>query len=202
MFDRTLRIPKEALLTPIALRYFQRVHPTTLTLVAFGAGLASGLAVWHQAYELGLGLWGTNRLLDGMDGTVARVYRKQSELGGYLDMLLDTVIYALIPITIVLSSPSHSGWLSLAFLLTSFYLNATSWMYLAALLEKRNVGSKVNGELTSITMPIGLVEGAETVLFFTLFLLFPAAHVFLFVLMGTLVYLTVVQRFVWARRHL
>jgi phosphatidylglycerophosphate synthase len=202
MIDKELRVPKEIVLTPIALRFFQRIHPTTLTLLAFGFGFVAAVTVWHQAYALGLGLWIVNRTLDGLDGTVARVHGKQSELGGYLDMLLDTFIYALIPLAIVLSQPSNQGWLSYVFLLVSFYLNATSWMYLAALMEKRSTGARAKGELTTITMPGGLVEGAETVLFFTLFLLFPEAYVFLFVLMGALVYGTVVQRFVWATRHL
>lgn len=202
MFDKQLRLPKEAVLTPIASRFFGRVDPTTITLLAFSAGIAAGIAVWQQAYNLGMVLWIANRVMDGLDGTVARVHDKQSEIGAYLDMLLDTSIYALIPFAIVASLPSAFGWISLVFLLISFYLNATSWMYLAALLEKRDSGARSTGELTTITMPGGLVEGAETVLFFTLFLLFPTAHIVLFVLMTMLVFATVAQRFIWARRHL
>ncbi len=202
MIDKALRVPKEEVLTPIALRFFHHVHPTTLTLFAFGVGIAASVAVWQQAYSVGVGLWAANRVLDGLDGTVARVHHKQSELGGYLDILLDTAIYALIPAAIVLGAPSQAGGLSLLFLLISFYINAASWMYLAALLEKRSLGALAHGELTTITMPSGLVEGFETVLFFTLFLLLPAAHVLLFVVMGLLVYTTIVQRFIWAARHL
>lgn len=75
-------------------------------------------------------------------------------------------------------------------------------MYLAALLEKRNAGAAARGELTSVTMPTGLVEGAETIVLYTIFLLFPGALVPIFVLMAGLVLITVGQRLIWAVRHL
>ncbi len=202
MIDKALRVPKEELLAPVASRFLRHVHPTTVTFLAFGAGVASGVAVWQQAYGAGISLWLLNRVLDGLDGTVARVHDKQSDLGAYLDIVLDTMIYVLIPSAIVLGAPSQAGWFSLLFLLISFYVNAASWMYLAGLLEKRSLGAESQSELTTITMPDGLVEGAETVLFFTLFLVFPAAHVYLFVLMAALVFATIAQRLIWATRHL
>lgn len=202
MIDKTLRGPKEIMLAPVAERFFKRVHPITVTLLAFGVGVAASIAAWQQAYGVSVALWIANRVLDGLDGTVARVHGKQSAFGGYLDILLDTAIYALIPAAIVLSAPSQAGWLSLLLLLISFYINGASWMYLAALLEQRNMGARTRGEFTSITMPSGLIEGAETVLFFTLFLVFPTAHVTLFVVMGVLVYATIAQRLIWARQQL
>jgi len=202
MIDKALRVPKEEVLAPFASRFLRHVHPTTVTFLAFGAGVASCVAVWQQAYGVGISLWLLNRVLDGLDGTVARVHDKQSDFGAYLDIVLDTAIYALIPSAIVLGAPSQAGWCSLLVLLISFYVNAASWMYLAGLLEKRSLGAKSQSELTTITMPGGLVEGAETVLFFTLFLVFPAAQVYLFVLMAVLVLATIAQRLIWATRHL
>ncbi len=202
MVDKLLRVPKEQMLAPVATRIFHAVHPTTLTLAAFGIGLAAAIAVSQAAYGIGVALWVINRLLDGLDGTVARLHHKQSDLGGYLDIVLDTVIYAAIPFALVLSRPALLSWLSLAFLLSSFYVNSTSWTYLAALLEKRRQGAGARGELTTITMPGGLIEGTETVLFYTLFLLFPGGSVYLFTLMGLLVGATIVQRLVWAMERL
>jgi hypothetical protein len=75
-------------------------------------------------------------------------------------------------------------------------------MYLAAMLEKRNAGAASRGETTSVTMPAGLIEGAETIVFYTLFLLFPNALVLLFSLMATLVLVTASQRVGWALWHM
>ncbi len=200
MIDHLLRRPKERVLAPVARQIGQRIHPTALTLAAFGAGLGAAVALWQGATLAGLLLWGLNRTLDGLDGTVARATNTQSDWGGYLDIMLDTVIYALIPLALALQTPSTALFVALALLLLSFYINAVSWTYLAAVLEKRQAGAKAQGELTSVTMPTGLIEGAETVVFFTLFILFPAALVGLFGLMAALVSLNILQRLIWAAR--
>jgi phosphatidylglycerophosphate synthase len=202
MIDKVLRIPKERALTPLALHLLRPIHPTQITLVSFGFGLAAGVAAWQEAYILGLAFWALNRLLDGLDGTVARIFQKQSDFGGYLDMLLDIVTYAVIPLGLALGIGTTAGYISMAVLLGSFYINAASWMYLAALLEKRQHGAATHGEQTTITMPGGLIEGTETVIFFCLFFLFPQAVIPLFWLMALLVLITAGQRLAWAVRHL
>lgn len=202
MLDKVLRAPKDRALMPVALHLLRPVHPIPITLVAFGFGLAAGLAAWQQVYGLGVGLWVLNRLLDGLDGTVARLYHKQSDFGGYLDMLLDIVIYAVIPLGMALGVNTTAGYMSVAVLLGAFYINAAAWMYLSALLEKRRQGAMAQGEQTTITMPGGLIEGTETVIFFSLFFLFPQAIVPLFLLMALLVLITAGQRLVWTARHL
>lgn len=202
MIDKALREPKEAVLTPLVRGPLRRIHPTAITVVAALVGLAAAGAAWQGAYLPALGLWALNRILDGLDGTLARLTGQQSDLGAYLDVVLDHVIYIAVPLGVAMAAGTASAYLALALLLASFYLNAASWMYLAALLEKRNAGAAARGELTTVTMPGGIVEGAETVVFYTLFLLFPGAHVPLFGLMAALVVITAGQRLVWATRNL
>ena len=179
MLDHYLRGAKDAFLNPLT-RLFGSVHPTIITLASLVVGLAGAYFLTQQQYAWGLIGWGLNRVLDGLDGTVARMVREQRGLGGYLDILVDFVIYALV----------------------SFYINSASWMYLSAILEKRARGAANQGELTSVTMPRGLIGGAETVIFYSLFILLPQHLVTLFGLMGGLVLLTVGQRLVWALNRL
>lgn len=73
-------------------------------------------------------------------------------------------------------------------------------MYLAAILEKRNLSR--GDKLTTITMPTGIIGGTETILFYTVFIFFPAHLVWLFSLMGLLILVTILQRLAWAYRHL
>jgi phosphatidylglycerophosphate synthase len=200
--DKFLRASKEQALSPLALRLLRPIHPITITLAAWGVGLAASVAAWYQVYLLALALWLLNRLLDGLDGTVARLQQKQSDLGGYLDVLLDTTIYIAIPLAVALGHNTAGGYLSLALLLGSFYLNTASWMYLAALQEKRRAGAGEQGEWTTITMPEGLIEGTETIIFICLVLLLPGQIVPLFLAMALLVCFTVIQRVVWVVRHL
>lgn len=201
MLDNHLRSTKEIVLQPIA-KIMYSVHPILITFIALGFGLVAGILLVQQQYLWAFLFWALNRLFDGLDGTVARLSGKQSDLGGYLDIVFDFVIYAVIPVTLVLGAPDTAKFLSLVFLLSTFYINGASWMYLSSIMEKRQQGAKHGGELTSVTMPSGLIGGAETAIFYTLFIIFPQQTVFLFTLMGALVLLTIGQRLVWAIKHL
>lgn len=205
MFDHLLRLVKDRLLAPLARALGPGWSPTAVTLLACVIGLGAAGAAAAGRFGVGLALWGLNRFLDGLDGTLARVHDRQTDFGGYLDILLDFLVYAVVPVGLVLgASPVAAAWLPLAglALLASFFVNAASWMYLSALLERRQAGASARGELTSVTMPPGLVAGTETVVLYSCFFLFPRRLAELFVLMAALVGATIVQRVAWARRHL
>ena len=149
-----------------------------------------------------MSLWLIARLVDGLDGPVARVRGEAGDLGGYLDMLADTIGYALIPIGVALGVDERGTWIALAFLLAALYVNAISWTYPAAVLEKRGAGARQQGELTSVTMPPALIEGTETIVLFTLFLAFPERAAWLFATMAGLVAVNVLLRLRWASKRL
>ena len=156
MFDHFLRVRKDRLLAPIARRVGRRVSPSAITVLALIVGLCAAYVASRRAYGLALGLWWGNRLLDGFDGTLARVAGTASVFGGYLDIVLDFVVYATIPIGLVIASPDPRAALAAVLLLASFYVNAATWMALSA---------------TPDQSPPGLIAGAETVLFYSLFLI-------------------------------
>lgn len=201
MFDNGARNVKERVFYPLALP-LRRVPPYWLTWLAFGLGLAAAVLLQQQQYAWAFVLWFLNRLFDGLDGMVARLTHAQSDLGGYLDILLDFVVYAAVPVGLVLGAATPARYLALALLLAVFYVNAASWMYLAAILEKRQHGAAAQGERTSVTMPAGLIGGVETILFYSAFILFPGQMTLLFAVMAGLTLVTVVQRLVWAYRNL
>lgn len=204
MLDPLIRNAKDRALSPLALAIGRRAHPTAITILSFGVGCASAGWLLAGMYPHALVAWLVCRILDGLDGTLARLTLRQSDLGGYLDIVLDFVVYALIPISLVagLAAPGSAEFLALALLLGSFFVNAASWMYLAALAEKGGSGAGARGEQTSVTMPTGLIEGTETVIFFSAFIVFPTYAVPLFGAMAALVLFTTLQRVAWAIRHL
>jgi phosphatidylglycerophosphate synthase len=201
MLDEKLRKLKDRWLRPLV-GVAGRLSPNAITLLALAVGLAAAGAAAQRLYGLGLALWAINRLLDGLDGLMARETGQQTDFGGYLDIVADFVVYAAVPIGLFLGQPSVELGLSLALLLGSFYVNGASWMYLAAILEKRSAGAAARGDLTTVAMPAGLIGGTETVLFYTAFFLWPSVARWLFLLMAALVLVGVVQRLLWARRHL
>jgi phosphatidylglycerophosphate synthase len=205
VLDEVLRPLKERVLMRAAIVVGRSIPPMVVTVAAFVFGLGAAVAAARGANGTGLALWLANRVLDGFDGTLARAQGAQSDIGGYVDIVLDFVIYAAVPLGLVLgAAPPERATLAVSALvmLASFYVNAASWMYLAAILERRGAGAAARGELTTITMPRGLVGGTETVVFYALFLALPRTLVPLFILMTALVLVTVMQRLVWAVRRL
>jgi phosphatidylglycerophosphate synthase len=202
MIDQMLRLPKEKIIEPLARSAFKEVNPTTVTGIASLVVVGAGIAASQQAYGLTLGLWLLNRFLDGLDGTMARVNRRQSDLGGYLDIVLDMVAYTAIPIGLAFGVHRMEVYIALMLLFGIFYINSATWMILSAILEKRNLGAKAHGELTTVNMPASLIEGAEAVVIYTLFILFPQWLVYLFGLLAVLVLVTAVQHVFWAIRNL
>lgn len=172
-------------------------------MLSFLFGLAAAVLVFHQLYFAALLAWALSRLADGLDGSLARVHNRQTDFGGYLDILLDLVVYAAIPIAFVLgSAASTSSYISLIALLGAYYVNVASWMYLAAIEERRGRGARELKEETTVTMPRGLIEGTETTVFYVLFLILPTYAPKLFLAMTGLLIITIAQRVTWAWRHL
>lgn len=201
MFDNYAREIKEVVLSPLA-KGLAGVHPNWVTLVAFLLGLGAAWLAGQQWYGWAVLLWGLNRLADGLDGTLARLQGRQSDWGGYVDIVGDFVVYAAVPLGLVWGLPTAVNWVMLALLLMAYYVNAASWMYLAAILEKRQAGASTTGEKTTVTMPTAVVGGTETALIYFLFLLWPSQLAYWFGGMVVLVLVSIVQRLVWAAREI
>ena len=187
---------------PIARLIGGRLRPTTITVAAAIVGLSAAVATAFGVYRLALGLWLLNRVIDGVDGSVARLTGRQSDLGGYLDLLLDVVVYSAIPIALVIERSEDRLSLVVLLLLALFYINITSWLYLSALIEKRAVTLRDRTILTSISMPSGMVEGGETVAIYALVLLMPQHALLLLSLMSGALAVGIIQRVCWALRNL
>ncbi|MBE0681565.1 MAG: CDP-alcohol phosphatidyltransferase family protein [Anaerolineales bacterium] len=199
MFDTPLRKVKDQVGAPLA-RRLSRVSPITISLIGLIVALLAAWSAYRQIYFAAFALWILNRVLDGLDGLLARIHNKQSDFGGYVDILTDFVAYAALPIGLVVGSPSSERYLALAFMLASFYVNTASWMYLAAILEKR--AQHGDDTQTSIVMPAGLIGGFETIIAFGVFTLFPAYLTILYIIFTVLVFITIFQRLIWAKRIL
>jgi len=198
--DAVLREQKDRILEPLARSFFRTVSPNLISFIALISGLLSAAAIVQGELGWGIGFWLLNRVLDGLDGVVARIHDKQSDFGGYLDLLLDYVVYLAIPVAFVVAAPTPAHFWSIVALLVAYQINSLSWTLLSSLLEKRQIAAA--NRLTSIEMPAGLIEGAETVVFYTLFFLLPGYIPWLFGVMAGLVIVTAIQRVWWAWHNL
>jgi len=199
MFDSYLRRFKDQAGTPLA-RHMSRVSPMAISVSALVVGLLATYAAFKGQYLFAFGLWILNRILDGLDGLIARLHNRQSDFGGYVDILIDYIVYAALPIGLVAGSPSSEHYLALIFMLAVFYVNSASWMYLAAILEKRATHDPETQ--TTIVMPAGVIGGFETIVAYGIFLFFPVYTTVLFSIFAILVFITILQRLIWAKRTL
>jgi phosphatidylglycerophosphate synthase len=203
MLDKLTRPLKDRLLKPLGKIIGHSLSPNKITLFSFIIGLGSVYFIITGELLFALILWIVNRIMDGLDGVVARMNKRQSDFGGYLDILVDFTLYALIPFAFTFSySRNEGGWIFLVVMLSLFYVNSASWMYLSAILEKRKDGSDNRREQTSVSMPSGIVEGTETVILYTLFYLLPHKIDILYTIMSISLLPGIAYRVIWAWKNL
>jgi len=202
MLDGPLRPVKDRLLAPMTRGPLAAVPPLALSMLALAAAIGAAVAAWQQLAIVAVALWLLSRLADGLDGPVARHQGTATDRGGLVDIVFDTVGYAIIPIGVAAGIDTRAVWITVAVLLATFYVNAVSWTYLAALLEKRTAGAAATGATTSTIMPRGLVEGTETIVFFTVALAWSSGAVATLAVMAGAVTVTIVERMWWARKVL
>ena len=202
MFDKSLRQVKEKILFPFAKIIGKYFHPNIVSVFAFILGLISCYFVLILSFHLAFIFWILNRIFDGIDGTAARVSNRQSDFGGYLDILLDFILYALIPISFTFTTDKNnigsSSWFALVIMLGVFYVNAASWMFLSSILEKWGQSFNSNKKMTTITIPSGLIEGFETIVIYSLFFFLYEYLSIIYLIMSGLVIIGVIQRIIWA----
>jgi len=169
-----------------------------VTLAGLGLGLAAAaLIALGAAGWLALVVLLAGRVADGLDGAVARATSK-TDFGGYLDITADFLFYGAVPLAFVLRDGAANGAAG-AFLLTSFYFNGASFLAYAIMAEKRGMTTSARGE-KSLYFTAGLLEGAETIVFFAILCLWPAAFAALAWGFGALCFVTAGSRVLLARR--
>lgn len=166
------------------------ITANAVTLAGFALGLAAVPAIALESYGLGLLLILLNRLSDGLDGAVARV-RGPSDLGGFLDIVCDFIIYAAVVFAFALAAPERG--LAAAFLIFSFVGTGSSFLAYAIVAAKRGLTTSLRGE-KSLYYLGGLTEGTETIALFVLLCLFPSAFAPLAYGFGALCWLTTAAR--------
>jgi phosphatidylglycerophosphate synthase len=167
-----------------------------LTGVGFTVGLLAVPALAHQLYGWALAAILVNRLVDGLDGAVAR-RTQTTDFGGYIDIVADMVFYAAVVLGFALADPGNAVWA--AALLTGFMGTGTSFLAWAAIAARRGHTTEARGR-KSIYYSAGLMEGTETVLFFVAMCLWPQAFAWIAGVFAVLCLWTAVARSIAAWR--
>ncbi len=173
------------------------ISANSLTIAGAAVAIGAAAAIAAERYGLALALIILNRLLDGLDGPLARI-RGSTDFGGYLDIVCDFLFYAAIPLAFGLAD-SHNLLPALV-LLASFLGAGTSFLAYAIIAAKRGIETRAQGA-KSFYFAAGLAEGTETIIAFVLACLWPRWFAQIAYGYAALCALTVLGRIATARRH-
>jgi phosphatidylglycerophosphate synthase len=172
------------------------VSPGALTGAGLLAGIAACVSVATASWGAALGLWLLNRLLDGLDGALAR-RRGATELGGLLDFVADFVVYSGFVVGVAIAHPAAR--LACVVLLAAYLVNNVALLSFSSMIERLGLGL---GDERSLRLTTGLAEGTETIVVYVLFCVLPGASEMIAWAFAALVAMTAVQRVAQATRTL
>ena len=167
MFDRiALKLTKPAVDAIAGRLHKFGFTADQLTLTAFGLGMASALLIALEHSHFAIIPLLAGRLLDGLDGALARL-SLATDRGAFLDISLDFLFYASVPLAFATVDP-----LAAAVLLAAFVGTGTSFLAYAIIAEKRGEKSTTYPSKSFYYLG-GLTEGTETITCFVLMCLWP-----------------------------
>jgi len=170
MLDATFRKLVDPTLNPIATVLVKiGFSANSITIIGFSFGVVGWIALAMNHYNLALGMIVINRVCDGLDGLMAQKTTK-TEIGGYLDIVLDFLFYSGVPFFFAVGKPEVG--LPASFLIFSFMGTGSSFLAYSAIAAKQN---RINKEYKNKAIYYlgGLTEGTETIAFFLFICLSP-----------------------------
>jgi len=173
------------------------VSANQLTLTGFAIGLFAAYLIATESYLSGAAAIFVSRLLDALDGAVARL-TQTTDAGGFLDIAFDFLFYASIPLAFAISDPARNA-LPAAVLLAAFIGTGTSFLAFAVMAAKRGLSS-VDYPNKSFYFLGGLTEATETLGCFAAMCVWPSYFIELAYGFAALCFVTTATRIWWGWR--
>jgi phosphatidylglycerophosphate synthase len=193
MLDKFITpVIKPILIPVVSLLHKRGVTADQLTVLGFLIGM---LALPLLAFELWYGALVAiifNRIFDGLDGALARYANQSSSAGGYLDITLDFLFYAAVPLGFILANPEQNA-VAGSILLATFIGTGSSFLAFAISAEKFKL-EKPQFKYKSFYYLNGLAEGTETIALFIAFCIWPQHFVLLASIFAVLCAITIFTR--------
>lgn len=160
------------------------ITPDGLTLTGLAIGLGSAAAAAAQWWIPALVLWLVSRVVDGLDGTLARRRRAaaaaadagravpESYAGGFLDIVCDFVVYGATVLGVAVGATSAFGapWWPFLLVLFVYYINGTAFLAFSSIAERADRRIEDGRSLSFLG---GLAEATETIVVHALWLIVP-----------------------------
>ena len=169
-----------------------------VTFVGFFFGVCCFYFIVNSLFLLAIIFLFLNRLFDGLDGAIARL-NGETDIGAFYDIILDFIFYSLFPIAFIFLDLNYSY--SICFLLLSFVATQTTFLASAWIIEKNKI-SISDGHKKSFFYSGGITEGFETIICFTLMLLFHEFIDYIAYIFGVLCWITFFCRIIFVKKIL
>jgi phosphatidylglycerophosphate synthase len=141
-----------------------------ITIAGFLTGLFAAYLIATTACLMAILAILASRICDALDGAVARA-TQTTDAGGFLDITLDFLFYASIPLAFAINNPLQNA-LPAAVLLAAFMGTASSFLAFAILATKRGMAD-LKYPNKSFYFLGGLTEATETLIAFCAMCLWP-----------------------------
>ena len=173
MFDKlALKLTKPVVDRMADYAICHKVTADQMSFAGLGLGLFASALIAAGVPQVAILPLLLGLIADGVDGAIARGSDQQSDRGAFMDIALDFVFYASVPLAFAIANPAANA-LAGAVVLAAFVTTGTSFLAYAALAAKR--GEKSSDYPTKgIYYLGGITEGVETISFFVASCLWPS----------------------------
>ena len=162
-----------------------RLSPNKITVIAFVIGIFTAIFIGLKwTLPALIALWFSG-LLDVLDGSVARLTGQSSEVGAYMDLILDRMVEAGVILGLYHAYPDHT-WMYLLFFVAVLF-NFTTFIVAGALFK--------NESKKSMHYDVGIAERTETFIVFTLLILLPKYIFVILLCFNIIIFITGMIRF-------
>ena len=173
------------------------VNANQMTWLGFGLGIAAAVLVAVGKFQVAALVVLASRLCDALDGAMAR-QTQVTDAGGFLDIALDFLFYASMPLAFALADPPANA-LPAAVLLAAFIGTMSSFLAFAVMAAKRNMRNLAYPDKSFYFLG-GLTEATETLAFMLAMCVWPQQFATLAYLFAALCAITMATRSWWGWR--
>ncbi len=170
-----------------------------LSFAGFAIGIGAAVSIAFGANLIGIAGILLSRLCDALDGAVART-GAATDRGGFLDIALDFLFYASIPLAFAFADPPRNA-LAAATLLAAFVGTASSFLAFAVIAAKRGLHSTAYPDKSFYFLG-GLTEATETLAVFAAMCIWPAHFAWLAYGFAAACVVTIVMRIAYGWKTL
>lgn len=174
--------------------------PDSLTVAGLVVGIGAAVAAGYRYWWIALGLWLASRLVDGIDGPLARRRSRAAQgnqAGGFLDIMCDFVVYGSFVVGVAVGSGDPLTPFLLVLL--AYYLNGSAFLAFSSIAER--TGKQID-DGRSFSFLGGLAGGTETIVVHSLWCIVPMYASEIAWVWATIVFISAAQRIVGGYRAL